>query len=219
MSDEPLKVLIQNNASWAARIKRDDPSFFDKLSQQQAPEYLWIGCSDSRVPANQIVGLLPGEVFVHRNVANLVVQSDLNCLSAIQYAVDILRVRHIIVCGHYGCGGVDCAMHGRRAGLADNWLGSVRDAYLRREDLLGGLSDKDKFDAVCEMNVIDQVRNVALSTVLQDAWARGQDVGITGLVYGIHDGLLRTLITAVKSREDMDRNYKAAIDKALSRKA
>jgi len=219
MSDEPLKALLKNNVEWAARIKRDDPDFFNKLSRQQSPQYLWIGCSDSRVPANQIVGLLPGEVFVHRNVANLVVQSDLNCLSVIQYAVDILKVRHIIICGHYGCGGVDAALHGRKLGLADNWLRVVGDGYLRRQNRFEKLSEAERFNALCETNVIDQVRSVCLTTVVQDAWARGQVLSVTGWIYGLKDGLIRELVPAVHSLETLEKHYAGALDNAFTRRA
>lgn len=216
MPQDPLKLLLQNNAEWAARITKEDPAFFDKLSRQQAPQYLWIGCSDSRVPANQIVGLLPGEVFVHRNVANLVVQSDLNCLSVIQFAVDILKIRHIIVCGHYGCGGVDAAMHGRKVGLADNWLRIVRDGYLRRQAKFDRLPEKERGDALCEANVIDQVRSVSLTTIVQDAWARGQKLSVTGWIYGLNDGRIRELIPAVHSVEEMEKLYLPALEKTLA---
>ena len=175
MSGEDLQHLMKNNVEWAARIKRDDPGFFDKLSLQQEPQYLWIGCSDSRVPANQIVGLLPGEIFVHRNVGNLVIQSDLNCLSVVQFAVDVLKVKHIIVCGHYGCGGVNAALHNRKLGLADNWLRIIHDSYLRREHRFQKIEDGKRWPALCETNVIDQVRSMSLTTVVQDAGTRGQE--------------------------------------------
>jgi len=214
---EPLKQLLQNNRAWAERISAEDPTFFDKLSHQQAPEYLWIGCSDSRVPANQIVGLLPGEVFVHRNIANLVIHSDLNCLSVIQFAIDILKIKHIIVCGHYKCGGVDAAMNNTRVGLAENWLRVIQDDYLKRRTQLDALSPADRWDALCEMNVIDQVRNVALTTVVQDAWARGQELSVNGWVYGLHDGLIRELVGQVTSLRNLETKYAPAIQKALAR--
>lgn len=170
-----------------------DPSFFTDLAERQTPEYLWVGCSDSRVPANQIVGLAPGDVFVHRNVANVVVHTDLNFLSVLQYAVDILRVRHVIVCGHYGCGGVTAALAGERHGLIDNWLRHVADVAERHEDELAALPDADRIDRLCELNVIDQAENVCETTVVHDAWARGDDVTVHGLVYSLRDGLLRDL--------------------------
>ena len=188
-----LKRLFEQNRTWAGRIREQDPDFFLKLSQQQFPQYLWIGCSDSRVPANQIVGLLPGELFVHRNIANLVVHTDLNCLSVMQFAVDILKVQHIVVCGHYGCSGVGAALRRERLGLSDNWLRHVQDVRLRHRKRLGHLSPEEQEDTLCEMNVIEQVGNVALSTVLQDAWARGQKVSVHGWVYRLKDGLLKDL--------------------------
>jgi carbonic anhydrase len=189
-----LAPLLENNRAWAADQLARDPEFFAKLAQRQSPEYLWIGCSDSRVPANQIVGLAPGDVFVHRNVANVVVHTDLNCLSVLQYAVDILGVRHVIVCGHYGCGGVKAALDGSRHGLIDNWLRHVVDVAEKHEDVLTGLADNDaRFDRLCEPNVIEQVANVCETTIVTDAWARGQELTIHGLVYGLEDGLLRDL--------------------------
>jgi len=215
--NNPLQSLLANNRAWAERIKAEDPAFFDKLSHQQAPEYLWIGCSDSRVPANQIVGLLPGEVFVHRNVANLVIHSDLNCLSVMQFAVDILKVRHIIVCGHYKCGGIDAAMNNKRVGLAENWLRVVQDDYLKRRAQLDVLEPSVRWDALCEMNAIDQVRNVALTTIVQDAWARGQELNVHGWIYGLHDGLIRPLIGPVTSLRSLEAQYGASIQDALAR--
>ena len=188
-----LDNLLQRNRDWADQVVRDDPGFFDRLAKQQTPKYLWIGCSDSRVPANQILGLDPGEVFVHRNVANVMSHGDLNALSVIQFAVDILKVEHILLVGHYGCGGVLAAMTGTRVGLADNWLRHVHSVKLRHRKRLEHLSPAEQEDALCEMNVIEQVGNVALSTVLQDAWARGQKVAVHGWVYGLRDGLLKDL--------------------------
>jgi len=188
-----LSRLFANNRAWAEEMARREPDFFARLAGQQAPQYLWIGCSDSRVPANQIVGLLPGEMFVHRNVANLVVHSDLNALSTIQFAVEHLKVEHIIVVGHYGCAGVRAALRGARVGLADNWLRHVQDVRLRHRKRLGHLPPEEQEDTLCEMNVIEQVGNVALSTVLQDAWARGQKVSVHGWVYRLKDGLLKDL--------------------------
>ena len=189
-----LKELFDKNRVWAEEMTRQDPEFFTRLSTQQAPQYLWIGCSDSRVPANQIVGLLPGEMFVHRNVANVVVHTDLNCLSSIQFAVDVLKVRHIIVCGHYGCGGVMAALRDEKLGLIDNWLRHVQDvAWKHRETLATLSSDAEKHKLLCELNVKEQVANVAQTTVVRDAWARGQELVIHGWVYDLTDGLLRDL--------------------------
>ena len=188
-----IQDLFTHNRAWAAQMERDRPGFFTGLIQQQTPRYMWIGCSDSRVPANQITGLEPGEVFVHRNVANVVVHSDLNALSTIQFAVEHLKVAHIIVVGHYGCAGVRAAMHGVRVGLADNWLRHVQDVRLRHRKRLDHLPPDQQEDILCEMNVIEQVGNVAMSTVMQDAWARGQQVSVHGWVYGLRDGLLKDL--------------------------
>jgi carbonic anhydrase len=188
-----LNSLFVNNREWADRMSKERPGFFQKLAQQQSPKYLWIGCSDSRVPANEIVGLDPGEVFVHRNVANVVVPSDLNALSVIQFAVEHLRVEHIMVVGHYGCGGVIAAARGTRIGLVDNWLRHVQDVRLRHRQRLNHLPQAELEDALCEMNVLEQVGNVALSNVMQDAWARGQKIQVHGLIYGLSDGLLKDL--------------------------
>ena len=192
MSDA-LNSLFVNNRDWAERMSQERPGFFQKLAQQQSPKYLWIGCSDSRVPANEIVGLDPGEVFVHRNVANVVVPSDLNALSVIQFAVEHLRVEHIMVVGHYGCGGVIAAARGTRIGLVDNWLRHVQDVRLRHRQRLNHLPQAELEDVLCEMNVLEQVGNVALSNVMQDAWARGQKIQVHGLIYGLSDGLLKDL--------------------------
>lgn len=188
-----LSELLEANRAWAAAVKQRDPGFFTRLAKQQSPKYMWIGCADSRVPANEITGLDPGEVFVHRNVANVVVHSDLNALSTIQFAVEHLKVEHIIVVGHYGCAGVRAAMRGVRVGLADNWLRHVHDVRLRHRKRLDHLTPQQQEDVLCEMNVIEQVGNVALSTVIQDAWARGQKVAVHGWVYGLRDGLLKDL--------------------------
>ncbi len=188
-----LNNLFDNNREWADRMSKERPGFFQKLAQQQSPKYLWIGCSDSRVPANEIVGLDPGEVFVHRNVANVVVPSDLNALSVIQFAVEHLRVEHIMVVGHYGCGGVIAAARGTRIGLVDNWLRHVQDVRLRHRQRLNHLPQAELEDVLCEMNVLEQVGNVALSNVMQDAWARGQKIQVHGLIYGLSDGLLKDL--------------------------
>jgi len=192
-----LTNLFARNRAWAAAMVADDPTFFTTLAQRQAPAYLWIGCSDSRVPANQIVGLAPGDVFVHRNVANVVVHTDLNCLSVLQYAVDVLGVRHVIVCGHYGCGGVKAALDGARHGLIDNWLRHVSDVHEKHADEIASLPDASRLDRLCELNVVEQVTNVSQTTIVRDAWTRGQDVTIHGLVYGLADGLLRDLGVSV----------------------
>ena len=189
-----LDKLLHNNRSWAAdRIQRD-PSFFTRLARQQAPEFLWIGCADSRVPANEIVGLDPGELFVHRNVANVVVHTDLNCLSVLQFAIDVLHIKHVIVCGHYGCGGIRAAMEKDSHGLIDNWLRHVQDVARAHEVKLNSIPDFDaRVDKLCELNVIDQVQNVARTTVVQDAWRRGHDVQLHGWIYGLKDGLITDL--------------------------
>ena len=192
-----LADLFANNRAWAADLVAHDPSFFAELAERQTPEYLWIGCSDSRVPANQIVGLEPGEVFVHRNVANVVVHTDLNCLSVLQYAVEVLGVKHVIVCGHYGCGGVQAALDGSRHGLIDNWLRHVTDVAEKHAVELGSLRDQPRFDRLCELNVAEQVVNVSQTTIVEDAWARGQELTVHGLVYGLQDGLLRDLEVSV----------------------
>jgi len=192
MSDA-LNSLFVNNREWADRMSKERPGFFQKLAQQQSPKYLWIGCSDSRVPANEIVGLDPGEVFVHRNVANVVVPSDLNALSVIQFAVEYLQVEHIMVVGHYGCGGVIAAARGTRIGLVDNWLRHVQDVRLRHRQRLNHLPQAELEAVLCEMNVLEQVGNVALSNVMQDAWARGQKIQVHGFIYGLSDGLLKDL--------------------------
>jgi len=188
-----LGHLFDNNKRWAADMTAAHPDFFQKLAAQQAPEYLWIGCSDSRVPANEIVGLLPGELFVHRNVANVVVHTDLNCLSVLQFAVDVLKVRHVIVCGHYGCGGVKAALDEARLGLIDNWLRHVQDVAHLQNATLDGLQGDARVDRLCELNVIEQARHVCETTVIQDAWARGQVVNVHGWIYGLTDGRLRDL--------------------------
>ena len=192
MNDE-LDDLFDNNRAWASATEAREPGFFTRLAKQQNPRYMWIGCADSRVPANEITGLDPGEVFVHRNVANVMVHSDLNALSTIQFAVEHLKVEHIMVVGHYGCAGVRAALRGTRVGLADNWLRHVQDVRLRHRKRLQHLSPQAQEDILCEMNVIEQVGNVALSTVLQDAWARGQKIAVHGWVYGLSDGLLKNL--------------------------
>ncbi len=187
-----LGHLFESNKSWAARIRQQDPDFFATLSLQQSPKYLWIGCSDSRVPANQIVGLDPGELFVHRNIANLVVHTDLNCLSVMQFAVEILKVEHIIVCGHYGCSGVQAALRGDRLGLSDNWLRHVQDVRQKHEKTLANAGGEAS-DRLCELNVIEQVANVCETTIVREAWERSQKLSVHGWIYGLHDGLLRDL--------------------------
>ncbi|MBI2313228.1 MAG: carbonate dehydratase [Betaproteobacteria bacterium] len=207
-----LSELFASNRAWAERMRREDPDFFARLARQQMPEYLWIGCADSRVPANEIVGLRPGELFVHRNVANLVVQTDLNCLTVLQFAVDLLGVKHIIVCGHYGCSGVRAALARSRIGLSDNWLRQVDAVRARHDALLSGLADEtQRLDRLCELNVLEQVVNVARTTVLQDAWARGQEVTLHGWIYGISDGLLRDLNLLVSGPEMVQPRYQEAL--------
>jgi carbonic anhydrase len=192
-----LEQLFANNRAWVARVTREDPQFFERLKHQQRPELLWIGCSDSRVPANQIVGLLPGDVFVHRNIANVVVHTDLNCLSVLQFAVDVLEVRHIIVCGHYGCGGVGAALNEQRLGLVDNWIRHIADVREQHAEELEAVTDPEaRLRLLCELNVRAQVDNVAKTTVVQDAWARGQSVRLHGWIYDVADGLLRDLVTS-----------------------
>jgi carbonic anhydrase len=209
---EVSRELLDRNRSWAARMCESQPDFFLRLSQQQKPKYLWIGCSDSRVPANELLGLLPGELFVHRNVANVVVHSDLNCLAVLQYAVDVLRVEHIIVCGHYGCGGVEAALRGERLGLIDNWLRHVEDVHqLHRHELDGMPGFQEKVDRLCELNVIEQVVHVTQSTVVRDAWERGQPLSIRGWIYGLHDGLLRELGLRTRSMQELERSYEEAV--------
>jgi carbonic anhydrase len=194
-----LGELFESNRAWAAAMVANDAGFFDRLAAQQAPEYLWIGCSDSRVPANEIVGLAPGELFVHRNVANVVVHTDLNCLSVLQYAIDVLGVRHVIVCGHYGCGGVKAALERSRHGLIDNWLRHVLDVADKHADQLASLADAQRLDQLCELNVVEQVTNVGRTTIVEDAWARGQTLTVHGLIYDLRDGLLRDLqVSATK---------------------
>ena len=202
MSD--LSELFANNRAWAAAMVARDPHFFERLVDAQTPEYLWIGCSDSRVPANEIVGLPPGEVFVHRNVANVVVHTDLNCLSVLQFAVDILRVKHVIVCGHYGCGGVKASLEGARHGLVDNWLRHVMDVNEKHTVEVGSLPEDKRLDRLCELNVIEQAMNICQTTIVEDVWARGQELTVHGLIYGLHDGLLRDLCVSTTSLDPTD---------------
>ena len=207
---DDIAQLFANNRAWASHVTRQDPDFFKRLAGQQAPAYLWIGCSDSRVPANQIVGLLPGEMFVHRNVANVVGQADLNCLSTIQFAVDILRVRHIIVCGHYGCGGVLASLRGDNLGLVDNWLRQVQDVRLKHREQIDALeSEAERHARLCELNVIEQVLNVGRTTIVQDAWARQGPLTVHGWIYDVGDGLLRSLGLRVASEADVA-SYRAS---------
>ncbi len=206
-----LKKLFDSNKAWAESMLQEDPTFFSKLSQQQFPEYLWIGCSDSRVPANQIVGLLPGELFVHRNVANVVVHTDLNCLSVMQFAVDILKVRHIMVVGHYGCSGVRAAFRNERIGISDNWLCHVQDVRHKHEQVLSGIKDDAACSRLCELNVVEQVMNVCRTTIVRDAWERGQLLTIHGWIYGIQDGLLRDLKMTVDNGSNLDMAYQSAL--------
>jgi carbonic anhydrase len=211
MTTVDLKELFEKNRTWADATERREPGFFSRLLQQQSPQYLWIGCADSRVPANELVGLLPGELFVHRNVANLLVHSDLNALSVIQYAVDMLKVTHIIVVGHSNCGGVRAAMENRRAGLVDNWLRHVQDVRDLHEGFLAGLPENLRVDALVELNVLEQARNVCRTTVVSDAWQRGQEVVVHGWVYGLHNGLLEDLQITAKSLDDVGLAYDTAL--------
>jgi carbonic anhydrase len=207
-----LQELFQNNRTWADGVRARDPLFFETLSRQQSPRYLWIGCADSRVPANQIVGLLPGELFVHRNVANLVIHTDLNCLTVLQYAVDVLHVEHVIVCGHYGCGGVEAAVADSPLGLADNWLRHVKDLRERHRTILDASRDHgDRVDRLCELNVIEQSRNVCLTTVVQDAWKRGRRLAVHGWIYALRDGLLRDLQFTVTSPSEVEDAFQMAM--------
>jgi carbonic anhydrase len=213
----PLDPLFKKNREWAEATSRRDPEFFPTLSRQQAPEYLWIGCSDSRVPANEICGLLPGEIFVHRNVANIVVHSDLNCLSVMQYAVDVLRVKHIIVVGHYGCGGIRAVIGGQKFGLIDNWLRHAQDVATKYTDHLACYADEPgKVDRLCELNVISQVLNAAQTSVVQSAWERGQDLAIHGWVYGLKDGRVRHLGIDLASAEDLATALKTPWEKSTA---
>jgi carbonic anhydrase len=210
---QSIQDLFDHNRAWAAQMERERPGFFTSLVKQQTPKYMWIGCSDSRVPANQITGLEPGEVFVHRNVANIVVHSDLNALSAIQFAVERLKVKDIMVVGHYGCSGVQAALEGARIGLADNWIRHIQDVRHRHRQLLDSLPEPVRANALCEINVIEQVVNVSVSTVMVDAWARGQGVMVHGWAFGVHDGLLKDLQISVSAPDQMDARYRKAVDR------
>ena len=207
-----LPDLFASNRAWAAQITARDPTFFDRLSRQQSPRYLWIGCSDSRVPANEIVGMLPGEMFVHRNVANVVVHTDLNCLAVVQYAIDVLHVEHIIVCGHYGCGGIQAALAGHPLGLIDNWLRHVQDVAEHHRRLLDACrGDIARTDRLCALNVLEQAANVCRTTVVQDAWRRGQRVTVHGWIYRLQDGLLRNLGFSALSTAEVETSYGKAL--------
>lgn len=207
-----VHTLLVNNRAWATSMVEHDPEFFEKLAHQQAPAYLWIGCSDSRVPATQLVGLLPGDMFVHRNVANVVVHTDLNCLSVLHYAVEVLKVQHIIVCGHYGCGGVQAAMNNARLGLIDNWLRHVQDVRSRHDSMLSAIEDAGRrLDRLCELNVIEQVMNVSQTTIVQAAWDRGQALDVHGWIYGIQDGVLHDLHMTSTSQDELVEKYAQAI--------
>lgn len=215
-----LDSLFENNRTWARDIESRSPGFFSRLQQQQSPQYLWIGCSDSRVPANEIVGMLPGELFVHRNVANVVVHSDLNCLSVMEFAIDSLQVKHIIVVGHYGCSGVKAAMQNLRIGIADNWLRHVQDVRNQHRDWLYQLPDGPiRLDALCELNVLEQSLNVCQTTVVQDAWERGQEVVVHGWVYGLHNGLINDMSMSVASADALAGVYAKALDDLRQRYA
>ena len=211
VANENLFHLFDFNRAWSRQIRAVDPEYFERLSHLQAPEYLWIGCSDSRVPANQIIGLLPGEVFVHRNVANVVVHSDLNCLSVIQFAIDVLKVKHIMVVGHYGCGGVQAALNHQRVGLADLWLRHVQDVHVKHLARVDGLPVERRHDRLCELNVLEQVINVSRTIVVQDAWQRGQNLTIHGWIYGLKDGLLRDLGLTLNAAENIPERYEMAL--------
>jgi len=214
----PLRTLLENNREWAASMVERDPEFFRRLEQQASPEYLWIGCSDSRVPANELLGLAPGDVFVHRNIANVVVHSDLNCLSVLQFAIEVLKVKHVIIVGHYGCKGVHAAMTGKRVGLVDNWLRHVQDVHQKHGRYLGEvLPEKERAERLCELNVVEQVTNVCQTTIVQDAWDRGQELTVHGWVYGLKDGKLHDLGMAISKQAELAprtaaclENYEAA---------
>jgi carbonic anhydrase len=215
-SDNPhhLTELFKNNQAWVQQNIKEDPEFFQRLANQQSPEYLWIGCSDSRVPANQVIGLAPGEIFVHRNIANVIAHTDLNALSVIQFATDLLKVKHIIVVGHYGCSGVRAAMENVRVGLADNWIRHVKDVEDKHGQYLGKVLDsQEKLDYLCELNVVEQVSNVCQSTIVQDAWQRGQSLTVHGWIYGLHDGYARDLGMSIQSISDLESRYRSVITK------
>ncbi|WP_343624311.1 carbonate dehydratase [Roseateles puraquae] len=210
-ANDQLQDLLNNNKRWAAETERREPGFFSRLLKQQTPQYLWIGCADSRVPANELVDLLPGELFVHRNVANVVVHSDLNCLSVMQFAVDHLKVRHIIVVGHSNCGGVKAALYDTRVGLVENWIRHVQDVRHMHREWLDTVPEARRVDALCELNVLEQARNACHTTVVRDAWARGQEIVVHGWVYGLHNGLLEDLAVTAASAADVDPAYRQAL--------
>lgn len=211
-----LKKLFDNNRSWSDEMKKSDPDFFNSLKNQQTPEYLWIGCADSRVPATQITNLKPGEIFVHRNVANLVIHTDFNCLSVLQFAVEVLKVKHIIVCGHYGCGGVQAALKNSELGLIDNWLRHIRDTYNRYQTEFNNLTDDDiKLDRLCELNVVEQVHNVCQTTILHNAWNQGLQINVHGWIYGLDNGLLNDLKVTSSSVNEAEELYRQATKKII----
>ncbi len=214
-----IKALLESNRSWAESIRAEDPTFFNRLSKQQSPAYLWIGCADSRVPSTQLTGLMPGEMFVHRNVANVVVHTDLNCLSVIQYAVDVLNVEHIIVCGHYSCGGVEAALRNDQFGLIDNWLRHVQDVRNKHRSLIEAAGDFQAQSArLCELNVIEQSLNVAQTTIVRQAWERGQQLTVNGLIYGLKDGLLQDLQLRINSSASLEAQYEQALNSLNKKK-
>ena len=199
-----LKELFERNRNWATKIKKTDPDFFSTLSQQQKPEYLWIGCADSRVPANEILDMLPGRIFVHRNIANLVVHTDLNCLSVIQFAVEVLKINHIIVCGHYGCSGIKAAMDNQEHGLIDNWLRNIKDVYRYHQEKMNAITDEqEKFNLLCELNVVEQVANICHTTIVQNAWKEGRELTVHGWIYSIEDGILKDLDLCVTCLDEI----------------
>ena len=210
-----LAQLFDNNRRWAADVTKTRPRFFERLAAQQTPAYLWIGCADSRVPANEIVGLDPGELFVHRNVGNVVVHTDLNCLSVLQYAVDVLKVSHVIVTGHYGCGGVQAALENRKLGLIDNWLRHIQDVYKLHHTSVDAVDASKRVDRLCELNVVQQARNVCETTIVQDAWARGQTLSVHAWIYALKDGLLRDLKFTVCAPAEVESEYRAAVSATI----
>ncbi len=203
-----LQHLFENNRRWVEEVESENPGFFQRLAKGQSPEYLWIGCSDSRIPANEVVGLMPGELFVHRNVANLVIHTDMSLLSVLQYAVEVLQIKHVIVCGHYGCGGVIGAMKGESLGLIDNWLRFIKDIYHRNEELLDSMDEQQRANRLCELNVIQQVANLVHTTIVQDAWQRGQNLAVHGWIYDIKDGKLRDLNVCISAPEQLNEVYR-----------
>jgi len=217
MSQQDLQDLLDKNKAWAADTESREPGFFSKLLNQQTPQYLWIGCADSRVPANELVDLLPGELFVHRNVANVVVHSDLNCLSVMQFAVDQLKVKHIIIVGHSNCGGVRAALYDIRVGIADNWIRHVQDVRNSHQMWLDTVPEEQRVNALCELNVLEQARNACQTTVVQDAWARGQEIVVHGWVYGLHNGLLEDLSITASCMEDVPPAYARALERVKRR--